>query len=140
MLTLPVQTGSVWVAHAQLCLQNEGRPAAAALVGLVRAACQAYAQGIDLDLLLLELEHGGHADHHVNSPGFWLTAADRSYRSQWLKTVLALSPQFWYDGQVRTATDDKILWYGSLACMHHCLTTQGVPDMACTFAGNVGEG
>ena len=75
------------MAYVQLCLQNEGRPAAAALVGLVRAACQAYAQGIDLDLLLLELELGGHADHHVNSPGFWLTAADRSYRSQWLKTV-----------------------------------------------------
>ena len=73
--------------NAQLCLQNEGRPAAAALVGLVRAACQAYAQGIDLDLLLLEMEHGGHSDHHSNSPGFWLTAADRSYRSQWLKTA-----------------------------------------------------
>ena len=87
MLAFPVQTALVWVAYAQLCLQNEGRPAAAALVGLVRAACQAYTQGIDLDLLLLELEHGGHADHHVNSPGFWLTAADRSYRSQWLKTV-----------------------------------------------------
>lgn len=81
------------MAYAQLCLQNEGRPAAAALVELVRAACQAYAQGIDLDLLLLELEHGGHADHHVNSPGFRLTAADRSYRSQWLKTVrLAAGP------------------------------------------------
>ncbi|KAK9839466.1 hypothetical protein WJX81_003902 [Elliptochloris bilobata] len=73
--------------YFELCLQNEGRPAAAALVALVRAGCQAHAAGISLERLLLELEHGWHLDHHVDSPGFWLTAADRTYRSQWLKTV-----------------------------------------------------
>ena len=75
---------------AQLCLQNNGRPAAAALVELVRAACEAYAAGISLERLVLELEHGGHIDHQVQSPGYWLTAADRSYRNQWLKTVRAV--------------------------------------------------
>ena len=77
-------------ASAQLCLQNNGRSAAAALVELVRAACEAYAAGISLERLVLELEHGGHIDHQVQSPGYWLTAADRSYRNQWLKTVRAV--------------------------------------------------
>ena len=72
----------------------------------MRAACEAYAQGIDLDRLLLELEHAGHADHHVNSPGFWLTSADRSYRRQWLKTArLAACPGntalLWFEGGLR---------------------------------------
>ncbi len=72
---------------AQLCLQNNGRPAAVALVELVRAACEGHAAGISLEQLHLELEHGGHVDHQMQSPGYWLTAADRTYRRQWLKAA-----------------------------------------------------
>jgi hypothetical protein len=69
----------------QLCIQNNSRPAAAALADIVAAALAAYQADYTLDRLRLELEHGVHSG--VDAAGYRLTAGEQWYRAQWLDTV-----------------------------------------------------
>ncbi len=59
---------------AQLCVQNNGRPAAAALTQVVAAAVAAFDAGFHLDRLRLELEHGSQVPQQwLITPTFQLT-------------------------------------------------------------------
>lgn len=69
----------------QLCVQNSGRPAAAALSQVVTAALQAFQAGYALDRLRLEMEHGTHTA--IDAAGYRLMESERRYRTQWLDTV-----------------------------------------------------
>lgn len=72
----------------QLCIQNLGRPAAAALADLVRGAAEAFAAGYPLDRLRLELEFAGNGgEGAVDAAGYRLMESDKRYRQQWLDTV-----------------------------------------------------
>lgn len=72
----------------ELCVQNNGRSAAAALTQVVAAAVAAFEAGYHLDRLRLELEHGPQAQEgRVDSAGWRLTNGEQSYRSQWLDLV-----------------------------------------------------
>ncbi|GMH38610.1 hypothetical protein BSKO_06494 [Bryopsis sp. KO-2023] len=67
----------------EVCVENSGRPAAAALTDFVGQAMEAFLAGYSLKKLLLEMEFGAGQEEI----GFRLTASERSYRQQWLDTV-----------------------------------------------------
>ena len=72
----------------QLCIQNNNRPAAAALADIVAAALAAYQAAYTSDQLRLELEHGVHCG--VDAAGYRLTAGEQWYRTQWLDTASSM--------------------------------------------------
>jgi len=71
----------------QLCVENAGRPAAAALTQIVRSAAFAFKAGHSMDRLHLEVEHGGFNEVHLKSGSCCLTETDKQYRRQFLDTV-----------------------------------------------------
>ena len=71
----------------QLCVENAGRPAAAALTQMVRSAARAFKAGHSMDRLRLEVEHGGFNEVHLMSGSCCLTETDKQYRTQFLDTV-----------------------------------------------------
>lgn len=71
----------------QLCVENAGRPAAAALTQMVRSAACAFKAGHSMDRLRLEVEHGGFNEVHLESGSCCLTETDKQYRTQFLDTV-----------------------------------------------------
>ncbi len=71
----------------QLCVENAGRPAAAALTQMVRSAACAFKAGHSMDRLRLEVEHGGFNEVHLKSGSCCLTETDKQYRTQFLDTV-----------------------------------------------------
>ena len=71
----------------QLCVENAGRPAAAALAEVVRAAACAFKDGHSMDRLRLEVEHGGLNEVTLSSGACCLTETDKQYRRQFLDTV-----------------------------------------------------
>ena len=71
----------------QGCIENAGRPAAAALADLVRATACAFKDGHSMDKLRLEVEHGGLNEVHLNSGMCCLTETDKHYRRQFLDIV-----------------------------------------------------
>lgn len=71
----------------QGCVENAGRPAAAALADLVRATACAFRDGHSMDKLRLEVEHGGLNEVHLTSGMCCLTETDKHYRRQFLDTV-----------------------------------------------------
>ncbi len=71
----------------QLCVENAGRPAAAALTQMVRSVACAFKAGHSMDRLRLEVEHGGFNEVHLTSGSCCLTETDKQYRTQFLDTV-----------------------------------------------------
>lgn len=71
----------------QLCVENAGRPAAAALAQLVRATACAFRDGHSMDRVRLEVEHGGFNEVDLTSGTCSLTETDKQYRRQFLDTV-----------------------------------------------------
>ena len=87
----------------QLCIENAGRPAAAALTQLVRCTACAFRAGHSMDRLRLEVEHGGFNEVTLSSGSARLTETDKQYRKQFLDAVRhavhckhATSPQYLY--------------------------------------------
>ena len=79
----------------QLCIQNMGRPAAAAVTDVVRGAVSAARAGLSLERLRLQLEYSGDdGEGAVDATGYRLTQSERCYRLQWLDTVCAEQRQF----------------------------------------------
>ena len=71
----------------QLCVENAGRPAAAALTQVVRATACAFRDGHSMDRLRLEVEHGGYHEVNMTKGTCCLTETDKQYRRQFLDTV-----------------------------------------------------
>ena len=79
-----------WV---QLCVENAGRPAAAALAQFVRATAAAYKAGHSMSRLQLEVRLGGFGEVDLNTASCRLTETDKAYRQQFIDTVRAHSRQ-----------------------------------------------
>ncbi|KAA6424979.1 MAG: hypothetical protein FRX49_05153 [Trebouxia sp. A1-2] len=78
---------SIQQGYYELCVENAGRPAAAALTQIVRSAACAFKAGHSMDRLRLEVEHGGYNEVHLKSGSCCLTETDKQYRRQFLDTV-----------------------------------------------------
>lgn len=78
---------SIQQGYYELCVENAGRPAAAALTQIVRSAARAFKAGHSMDRLRLEVEHGGFNEVHLKSGSCCLTESDKQYRRQFLDTV-----------------------------------------------------
>ena len=86
MLAVNVSANQLLLAP-QGCVENAGRPAAAALAELVRATACAFRDGHSMDKLRLEVEHGGLNEVNLKSGTCCLTETDKQYRRQFLDTV-----------------------------------------------------
>lgn len=83
----PFHIGPAFCCCLQLCVENAGRPAAAALTQIVRSTACAFKAGHSMDRLRLEVEHGGFNEVHLKSGSCCLTETDKQYRRQFLDTV-----------------------------------------------------
>lgn len=77
----------------QLCVENTGRPAAAALARMVRSAAIAFRAGHSMSRLRLEVEHGGFGEVNLTSASCRLTETDKQHRQNFLDTVRPLHIQ-----------------------------------------------
>lgn len=71
----------------QLCIENAGRPAAAALNQMVKTTVTAFKAGHSMSRLRLEVEHGGFGEVNLASASSRLTETDKHHRQQFLDTV-----------------------------------------------------
>ena len=83
----PFYIRAVFCCCLQLCVENAGRPAAAALTQIVRSTACAFKAGHSMDRLRLEVEHGGFNEVHLTSGSCCLTETDKQYRRRFLDTV-----------------------------------------------------
>jgi len=72
----------------EVCVLNLGRPAAAALTDLVAAGVAAYTQGVQLQMLLLQLQVAG-GDELALSQRARLTSPEAQHRARWIHIIYA---------------------------------------------------
>mmetsp|Transcript_5051 Transcript_5051/g.14527 ORF Transcript_5051/g.14527 Transcript_5051/m.14527 type:complete len:265 (-) Transcript_5051:450-1244(-) len=85
-LGLPQLCEDIRDGYMELCAQNKGRSAAAALTKVVAAAIAAFDAGYSMERLRLELEYTSQASKG-SSTGPRLTSAELQYRVMWLDAV-----------------------------------------------------
>lgn len=94
-----------------MCVENAGRPAAAALAQIVRAAACAFKAGHSMDRLRLEVEHGGFNEVNLTSGSCSLTETDKQYRQQFLDTVyITMQMLFLHDEGFDRSVATALTW------------------------------
>ncbi|GAQ81433.1 hypothetical protein KFL_000800115 [Klebsormidium nitens] len=112
-------------AFSEVCVENLGRPAAAALFDFVAATVEAYMLGASRDKVTIQLQYGSKEAYRIERDvaGYRLTGSEERYRSQWLDviyTTLQLLKQGSEEWRQQPATQDESL----IAIIHRVLEGQ----------------